>query len=86
MPTCPRCNIQIANETVLFSCGQPGTRARLYARVCSHAIAAGRGEGCINRGFDGELNDADFYGDGRELRWALDGLPGIEVLCPDVEI
>ena len=41
---CPVCNIRIVGEKVLFSHGGEGTKARLWARVCRHAVQ----EGCIN--------------------------------------
>ena len=42
---CPACGIQIEDDTkVLFSCGTPGSKARLRARVCQFT----KKEGCIN--------------------------------------
>lgn len=43
--TCPVCGVTIVHNTVLFSSGKPGTRARLYARVCRYA----QKPGCINQ-------------------------------------
>lgn len=47
--TCPVCGVKIlvgvvGGDRVLFSAGPPGTRARLYARVCQYVQKAG----CIN--------------------------------------
>lgn len=61
LKTCPACGVRItADDKVLFSCGEPGTRARLYARVCRFA----KKPGCINRDEEaiGELTDRDYYG------------------------
>jgi hypothetical protein len=42
---CPLCKVQIdPRGTVHFSFGKPGTRERLYARVCKHVTDAR----CIN--------------------------------------
>ncbi|MEO1591760.1 MAG: hypothetical protein AAFU71_10760 [Cyanobacteria bacterium J06632_22] len=43
--TCPVCGVSIIDDEVQFSSGTPGTRARLYARVCQYTS---RPE-CINR-------------------------------------
>lgn len=44
---CPVCSVTIEGNTVHFAHGGPGTRDRLYARVCQYAIASGKAE-CIN--------------------------------------
>ena len=41
---CPVCKVKIDGETALFSYGEPGSKERLYARVCQYA----RKPGCIN--------------------------------------
>ncbi|MEL6384099.1 MAG: hypothetical protein AAFQ89_16920 [Cyanobacteria bacterium J06626_18] len=46
---CPVCNVKImvgvvGGDRVLFSSGNPGTRARLWARVCQYVNKPG----CIN--------------------------------------
>lgn len=47
MKKCPVCQVEITDDDrVLFSYGEPGTRSRLYARVCQYA----KKEGCINKG------------------------------------
>lgn len=43
--TCPVCRVSITKDIVHFSSGNPGTRARLYARVCQYANKSG----CINQ-------------------------------------
>lgn len=43
--TCPVCGVSITGDEVQFSTGAPGTRARLYARVCQYTSNAD----CINR-------------------------------------
>ena len=58
--TCPACGVKIvAGDKVIFSCGPVGTRARLWARVCSYT----KKPGCINQDQDaiGEVQENDFY-------------------------
>lgn len=57
--TCPICHVAIVNDVVHFSNGNPGTRARLYARVCQYA----KQKGCINQDADkiGELSPQDGF-------------------------
>ncbi len=48
--TCPVCGVKIlvglvGGDRVLFSAGPPGTRARLYARVCRYVDKPS----CINK-------------------------------------
>jgi len=43
--TCPVCGVSILGDEVQFSSGAPGTRARLYARVCQYTSKPE----CINR-------------------------------------
>lgn len=48
--TCPVCGVKIlvgmvGGDRVLFSVGPPGTRVKLYARVCRYAENAA----CINK-------------------------------------
>lgn len=57
---CPVCGVKIENgDKVIFSVGQPGTRARLYARVCNYVQQAQ----CINQNQDaiGVVNPNDHY-------------------------
>ncbi|WP_224410425.1 hypothetical protein [Oscillatoria salina] len=63
---CPACGVKIvAGDKVLFSFGPPGTRSRLWARVCQFA----KKPGCINQDKEaiGEINKLDYYGDPDEL-------------------
>lgn len=58
---CPVCGVCIANkETVLFSYGKPGTRARLKARVCQFVKDESKKAQCINT-FEGEWTRRDEY-------------------------
>ena len=41
---CPVCNIRLVGDKALFSHGGEGSKARLWARVCRHAVQ----KGCIN--------------------------------------
>ena len=60
---CPVCGVKIlggvvGGDRVLFSAGPPGTRARLWARVCRHVQKAG----CINPQGGSQAPGADdFY-------------------------
>lgn len=57
---CPACGVEIENGSkVNFSFGPPGTRARLYARVCRTAKIPG----CINQDPEkiGEIVANDYY-------------------------
>lgn len=63
---CPICHVAIApDDTVYFSSGNPGTRARLYARVCQYA----KQSGCINKDTNaiGTLTKADGFSAGEEI-------------------
>jgi hypothetical protein len=57
--TCPICGVSITRDVVQFSNGDPGTRARLYARVCQYAKL----RGCINQDPEkiGTVGDGDSY-------------------------
>ncbi|MDY7014118.1 MAG: hypothetical protein SVX43_11080 [Cyanobacteriota bacterium] len=59
LQTCPVCRVSIADDVVHFSNGNPGTRARLYARVCQYA----KQSGCINQDSEkiGELEPRDGF-------------------------
>lgn len=45
MDKCAVCQVKIEEDTVHFSQGQPGTRDRLWARVCQYTEKPG----CINK-------------------------------------
>ncbi|MGB3535810.1 MAG: hypothetical protein WBA13_20120 [Microcoleaceae cyanobacterium] len=61
--TCPVCGVKITKapggDRVLFSSGQPGTRAKLAARVCQFV----KQNGCINQdpNLIGEIQPDDYY-------------------------
>lgn len=57
--TCPLCRVSITRDVVQFSNGSPGSRARLYARVCQYA----KQRGCINQDPEkiGAVGDGDRY-------------------------
>ena len=66
LQVCPICNISITEDgQANFSTGSPGTRARLYARVCQFA----QKPGCINQDSEliGELTREDGFETGEEL-------------------
>lgn len=57
---CPVCGVSIENgDKVLFSSGKPGTRARLWARVCNYV----KKQECINKDEDsiGAIGVNDYY-------------------------
>ncbi|MGC1310076.1 MAG: hypothetical protein WA885_22845 [Phormidesmis sp.] len=61
--TCPICSVKIvpggaAGDRVLFSSGPPGTRAKLWARVCQF----NKKPGCLNeQGKDETITADDYY-------------------------
>lgn len=61
--TCPVCGVKImtgivGGDRVMFSAGPPGTRSKLYARVCRYVDKAG----CINKaGGSGPISAEDYY-------------------------
>lgn len=61
--TCPVCGVKImvgvvGGDRVMFSAGPPGTRARLWARVCQYVDKPG----CINPdGGNQKPGKDDFY-------------------------
>ena len=66
LQVCPICGVSITKEgQVNFSNGKPGTRARLYARVCKYTDKPG----CINKEPEliGELTAQDGYKSGEDL-------------------
>jgi hypothetical protein len=68
--TCPVCRVAITpDDRVHFSSGNPGTRARLYARVCQYT----QQPGCINQDREaiGTLTKADGFSTGEELKKLL---------------
>ena len=44
--SCPVCGVKIKEDSVMFSYGKPGSRERLYARVCRYAKDR---DNCINQ-------------------------------------
>ena len=58
---CPVCSVLIEDDSkVLFSYGKPGTRSRLWARVCQFAKDK---DNCINQD-DSKIGDVarnDYY-------------------------
>jgi len=66
LQVCPVCSVSITPDNkVQFSSGQPGTRARLYARVCQYT----QNPSCINQDPDqiGELTKSDRYEPGQNI-------------------
>ena len=64
---CPVCGVSITTEgKVNFSNGNPGTRARLYARVCQYA----QKPECINQESTliGEIIRDDYFDTGEDLQ------------------
>lgn len=60
---CQRCGVKIEGDIVHFSYGKPGSRSRLYARVCQFALKRGATD-CANQ-FDPEketIKESDYYG------------------------
>lgn len=61
MAECGVCGVRIEGEVVHFSYGKPGTRDRLYARVCQYTSK----EGCLNKCDRTSFNPSksDYYSD-----------------------
>lgn len=58
---CLICGISIEDNQALFSFGKPGSRQKLYARVCQY-VAKEKQSGCINQNVDTDLiSDSDYY-------------------------
>ncbi len=58
--TCPVCGVKIENgDKVIFATGKPGSRGRLYARVCNFVKNAD----CINQDEAriGAISSNDYY-------------------------
>lgn len=63
---CPVCGVSISETgQVNFSSGAPGTRSRLYARVCQYTD----NKACINQdaALVGEVSPSDRFEEGRNL-------------------
>lgn len=57
---CPVCGVKIENgDKVIFSTGNPGSRARLFARVCNYV----QKPECINQNQEkiGVISNNDYY-------------------------
>ncbi len=68
--SCTICGISITDSgQVNFSHGSPGTRARLYVRVCQYT----QKPGCINQKPEliGEVNPSDEFESGEDLKREL---------------
>ena len=66
LQTCSVCGVSITEEgQVNFSHGLPGTRTRLYARVCQYT----QNPGCINQESQliGEISRTDVFESGEDL-------------------
>lgn len=61
---CSACGVKIVGDQVLFSFGTPGSKERLYARVCQFA----KKPGCINTvaSLD-NCKSNDFYNNGEAI-------------------
>jgi hypothetical protein len=71
--TCSLCNVKIdSKDTVHFAFGKPGSRERLYARVCKHV----NDRRCINADKSklGLLTADDHYGSEEVSVEQLEGL------------
>ncbi|MCP9885173.1 hypothetical protein KBY97_08560 [Synechococcus sp. ATX 2A4] len=83
---CALCQVEIqgmvgGNDQVLFSQGAPGTRAKLWARVCQYVKEPQR---CINQdaGLRGEAGVDDFYGEAPSLG-LFGGAPSASLGTPE---
>jgi hypothetical protein len=62
---CPVCQVSINNDVVHFASGNPGTRARLYARVCQYVNK----KECINQNAEkiGPVTSRDNFSPARPI-------------------
>lgn len=61
---CPACGVVIAGDEVKFSFGPPGTKQRLFARVCQFS----KKPGCINTVANlDNCKSQDFYNNGEAV-------------------
>jgi len=65
---CSLCQVEIqgmagGNDQVLFSQGAPGTRAKLWARVCQYLKTPEQCAQCLNQdaSLRGEVTRSDYY-------------------------
>jgi hypothetical protein len=65
---CPLCQVEIqgmvgGNDLVHFSQGAPGTRAKLWARVCQYLRSPEQCGQCLNQdaGLRGAVQSSDYY-------------------------
>ena len=75
--SCPVCGASITESgQVNFTYGSPGTRARLYARVCQYT----QKPGCINQDSEliGEVTSSDNFEPGDDLKKRLGAALGNE--------
>ena len=75
--SCPVCGASITESgQVNFTYGSPGTRARLYARVCQY----NKKPGCINQESEliGEVTPSDHFEPGDDLKKRLGAALGNE--------
>jgi hypothetical protein len=78
---CNLCQVEIqgmagGNDRVLFSQGAPGTRAKLWARVCQYLRTPDQCAQCLNQdtALRGEVTSSDYYAEAPMLD--LSGQPG----------
>ena len=58
---CSVCGVPITNQDeVLFTYGKPGTRAKLYARVCQYVNTKEK-DYCLNKDFTGSVTQSDIW-------------------------
>lgn len=75
---CPVCQVEIQGMTggqdlVHFSMGAPGTRAKLWARVCQYLRSPEQCGQCLNQdpGTRGSVTSTDYYAEAPELNLGL---------------
>ncbi|QEY33083.1 hypothetical protein EVJ50_13425 [Synechococcus sp. RSCCF101] len=71
---CSLCKVEIealpgGREQVLFSQGEPGSRAKLWARVCQYLRTPEQCAQCINQdpGRRGAVQETDYYAEAPRL-------------------
>ncbi len=82
---CNLCQVEIqgmvgGNDLVHFSQGAPGSRAKLWARVCQYLRSPEQRTQCINQdpALRGEVTSSDYYAEAPEVD--LSRMPGADPL------
>jgi hypothetical protein len=81
---CSLCQVEIqglvgGRDLVYFSQGAPGSRAKLWARVCQYLRSSEQCGRCLNQDptLRGEVTSSDYYAEPPQLEMPEPGNPGL---------